>query len=66
MGQSKLTTTLLALDSLSIYRGLLKDEVLSRLKALLICLDKGDVADRLSIPKKREPAVNAGSHVVYM
>jgi predicted AAA+ superfamily ATPase len=46
MGQSKLTTTLLALDSLSIYRGLLKDEVLSRLKALLICLDKGDVALR--------------------
>lgn len=43
MGQNKLTTTLLALDSLSIYRGLLENKVLSRLKALLICLNKADV-----------------------
>jgi len=34
---------LLALDSLSIYRGLLRDKVLSRLKALLICLTKEDL-----------------------
>src|SRR5665648_974978 len=46
MRRNKLTTTLLALDSLSIYRGLLKDKVLSRLKALLICLDKGDTSLR--------------------
>lgn len=46
MRLSNLTTTLLALDSLSIYRGLLKDKVLSRLKALLIYLDEGDVALR--------------------
>lgn len=39
----KLTTTLLALDSLSIYRGLLTDKVLCRLKELLICLDNGNV-----------------------
>jgi len=43
MGQRYLTTTLLALDSLSIYRGLLKDKVLSNLKALLICLGKKDI-----------------------
>ena len=42
MRTTKLTTTLLALDSLSIYRGLLKDKVLSPLKTLLVCLDKGD------------------------
>jgi len=46
MGLCKFTTTLLALDSLSIYRGLLKDKVLIRLRALLICLDSGDVALR--------------------
>lgn len=46
MRRNKLTTTLLALDSLSIYRRLLKDKVLSRLKALLICLDKGDTSLR--------------------
>jgi hypothetical protein len=46
MGLSKLTTTLLALDSLSIYRALLKDKVLFKLKALLIYLDHGDVALR--------------------
>jgi len=34
---------LLALDSLSIYRGLLKDKVLNKLKTLLICLDKEDI-----------------------
>lgn len=43
MRQSKLTTTLLALDSLSIYRGLLEDKVLSKLRALLIDLNKADV-----------------------
>ncbi len=46
MELSKLSTTLLALDSLSIYRGLLKDKLLIRLKALLICLDKDNVALR--------------------
>lgn len=49
MGQSKLTTTLLALDSLSIYRGLLKDKVLSRLKTMLVYLDKGDVSLRKAV-----------------
>lgn len=49
MGQNKLTTTLLALDSLSIYRGLLKDNVLSRLKIILVYLDKGDVSLRKAI-----------------
>ena len=44
LSQSK--TTLLALDSLSIYRELLKDKVLSRLKTLLVCLDKGDASQR--------------------
>ena len=43
---SKLTTTLLALDSLSIYRGLLEDRVLRNLKTLLIYLDKEDVEFR--------------------
>ena len=43
MEHSKLSPMLLALDSLSIYRGLLKDKVLSRLKALLICLNKENV-----------------------
>ena len=43
MGLNKSTTTLLALDSLSIYRGLLEDKVLSKLKALLIYLDNGEV-----------------------
>lgn len=42
MEQKKLTTTLLALDSLSVYRGLLKDNVISCLKSLLICLDRAD------------------------
>ena len=46
MEHNKLSTTLLALDSLSIYRGLLKDKVLIRLRALLICLNQGDVALR--------------------
>lgn len=46
MKLNKLTTTLLALDSLSIYRGLLKDKVLSNLKALLVCLEKGDTTLR--------------------
>ena len=49
MRQSKLTTTLLALDSLSIYRGLLEDKVLSKLKALLINLDIADVQLRETI-----------------
>lgn len=38
MMENQLTTTLLALDSLSIYRGLLEDSVLRRLRALLIAL----------------------------
>lgn len=42
MEQEKLATTLLALDSLSVYRGLLKDNVISCLKSLLICLDRAD------------------------
>lgn len=46
MEQSKSAITLLALDSLSIYRGLLKDEVLIRLKELLSYLDKKDVVLR--------------------
>ncbi|MCB8817441.1 ATP-binding protein [Desulfosporosinus shakirovi] len=40
MEQNKLTTTLLALDSLSIYRGLLDDNVLSRLKSLISCVNQ--------------------------
>ncbi|MCO1602246.1 ATP-binding protein [Desulfosporosinus nitroreducens] len=40
MEQYKLGTSLLALDSLSIYRGLLDDEVLSRLKSLISCLNQ--------------------------
>lgn len=43
MGQNNLTTTLLALDSLSIYRGLLENKVLSSLKALLSCVSKADI-----------------------
>lgn len=43
MEHNKSLPLLLALDSLSIYRGLLKDKVISRLKALLICLNKEDV-----------------------
>ncbi len=46
MGQTKLTTTLLALESLSIYRGLLEDKVLSKLKTLLIGLDKAELSLR--------------------
>lgn len=46
MALIKLTTTLLALDSLSIYRGLLEDRVLRNLKTLLICLDNEDVEFR--------------------
>ena len=49
MRQKNLTTTLLALDSLSIYRGLLEDKVLCKLKALLINLDKTDVQLRETI-----------------
>ncbi|SHI28226.1 ATP-binding protein [Desulfosporosinus lacus] len=40
MEQNELTTTLLALDSLSIYRGLLDDKVLSRLKSLISCINQ--------------------------
>ena len=46
MAQIKLTTTLLALDSLSIYRTLLEDKVLLNLRTLLICLDKDTVEFR--------------------
>lgn len=43
MEHSNLSKFLLALDSLSIYRGLLDDKVFSKLKALLISLSKADV-----------------------
>jgi Predicted ATPase (AAA+ superfamily) len=49
MRQSKLTTSLLAMDSLSVYRGLLEDNVLSKLRSLLIGLDKTDVQLRETI-----------------
>ncbi|EHQ90779.1 ATP-binding protein [Desulfosporosinus youngiae] len=42
MSQKTLTTTLLALDSLSIYRGLLNDKVINSLRSLLYCLNKTD------------------------
>ena len=45
MGLTKMTTTLLALDCLSIYRGLLKDKVFRSLRALLICVDNGENED---------------------
>lgn len=40
MEHSKISSILLALDSLSIYRGLLEDSVISKLKTLLISLDR--------------------------
>ena len=43
MGHNKLSITLLALDSLSIYRGLLKDKVINNLKSLLCCINKVNV-----------------------
>ncbi|HBW38646.1 ATP-binding protein [Desulfosporosinus sp. BICA1-9] len=43
MQHSKLSSILLAMDSLSIYRGLLENRVLSKLKTLLISLHKADV-----------------------
>ncbi|HBV87491.1 MAG TPA: AAA+ family ATPase [Desulfosporosinus sp.] len=46
MEQSKLSPFLLALDSLSIYRGLLDNKVLNKLKELLISLTKSDVTLR--------------------
>lgn len=46
MKHSKLSTMLLALDSLSIYRGLLENRVFCKLKALLISLNKADVEFR--------------------
>lgn len=46
MEQSELTATLLALDSLSIYRGLIEDKVLNKLKNLLIKLDQTTVIFR--------------------
>lgn len=49
MELSRFTATLLALDSLSIYRGLLRDEVLSKLKKLLISLDKGNISLRKAV-----------------
>ncbi|MBC2726476.1 ATP-binding protein [Desulfosporosinus sp.] len=41
--RQKLSVTLLALDSLSIYRGLLEDNVLNNLQALLSCIQKADI-----------------------
>jgi len=46
MEHSKLASTLLALDSLSIYRGLSENSVFSKLTTLLISLNKTDVAFR--------------------
>jgi len=43
MENNKITTTLLALDSLSIYRGLLEDKVLSSLKSLISCINKTNI-----------------------
>ncbi|EGW36552.1 ATP-binding protein [Desulfosporosinus sp. OT] len=40
MEHSKISPTLLALDSLAIYRGLLKDSLISKLKELLISLNE--------------------------
>lgn len=46
MEHSKLSSILLALDSLSIYRRLLENRVFSKLRALLISLNKTDVVLR--------------------
>lgn len=46
MEHNKLSPFLLALDSLSIYRGLLDNKVISKLKALLISLTTSDVTFR--------------------
>ncbi|KJR47554.1 putative ATP/GTP-binding protein [Desulfosporosinus sp. I2] len=46
MEQKKLSSMLLALDSLSIYRGLLEDKVFIKLKTLLISLTKAEVTFR--------------------
>ena len=46
MEHSKLSSALLALDSLSIYRGLLENRVFSKLTGLLISLNKTDVVFR--------------------
>ena len=46
MEHSKLSSTLLALDSLSIYRELLENRVISKLRALLISLNEADVVVR--------------------
>lgn len=43
---SGITTDLLALDSLSVYRGILKDSVLRKLRELLIGLEKEDFQKR--------------------
>lgn len=49
MKQNKPAASLLALDSLSIYRGLLEDEVISKLRSLLINLDTRYLELRKSI-----------------
>ena len=46
LGHSKLSSIGLALDSLSIYRGLLEDQVLRKLKTLLIYQDQAEVEFR--------------------
>ncbi|WP_407312378.1 ATP-binding protein [Desulfosporosinus sp. SB140] len=43
MRRTRTAPELLALDSLSVYRGLLEDSVLRRLRELLIALDKEDI-----------------------
>ena len=43
---SRITTDLLALDSLSVYRGLLEDPMLRKLRELLIGLEKEDIQKR--------------------
>ncbi|SPF35710.1 conserved hypothetical protein [Candidatus Desulfosporosinus infrequens] len=54
MEHNKLSSALLALDSLSIYRGLLKNKVFSKLTALLISLNKTDVVFRKVINSYHE------------
>lgn len=54
MEHSKFSSILLALDSLSIYRGLLEDCLISKLKALLISLNETDVELREAINTYQE------------
>ncbi|MDR3600753.1 MAG: ATP-binding protein [Desulfosporosinus sp.] len=54
MEHSKLSSMLLALDSLSIYRGLLENRVISKVKALLTSLNKADVVLREALNSYHE------------